>query len=270
MMQIPIKIKMPSHNPVRDSDLGLRSMRKSSNVDFGGLMFSFQSYETAFLCAGQGARDVLPRPPSPPARSTLIKYRPGDVQHPGCIPAAAGQGPSALRWNYHLQSKEYCTTQRRVDLWCSPGKACLAHDPGAVISFLCALCGLCVRSCGHPCLLTASKLTQRTPRPQRRQLSFFQSRQRRPAMFLGQGLSGPDPGAVISFLCALCGLCVRSCGSPLQAHAKAAKKATIFLPKPTLTLDYQRRNLTIFNYNQRCPYNVLFLQARGIAQFPSR
>ena len=60
-----------------------------------------------------------------------------------------------------------------VDLWCSSGKACLAHDPGAVISFLCVLC---VRSFGHPCLLTASKLTQRTPRPQRRELSFFQSR----------------------------------------------------------------------------------------------
>src|ERR1044071_8853132 len=29
----------------------------------------------------------------------------------------------------------------------------------------------CVRSCGCPCLLTASKLTQRTPRPQRSQLS---------------------------------------------------------------------------------------------------
>src|ERR1043166_5757408 len=29
---------------------------------------------------------------------------------------------------------------------------------------------------------------------QRRQLSFFQSRQRRPAMFLGQGLSGQEPG----------------------------------------------------------------------------
>src|ERR1044071_8175910 len=60
-----------------------------------------------------------------------------------------------------------------VDLWCSSGKACLAHDPGAFISFLCVLC---VRSFGHPCLLTASKLTQRTPRPQRRELSFFQSR----------------------------------------------------------------------------------------------
>jgi uncharacterized membrane protein len=31
-----------------------------------------------------------------------------------------------------------------VDLRCSSGKACQAHDPGAVISFLCALCVLCV------------------------------------------------------------------------------------------------------------------------------
>ena len=73
-----------------------------------------------------------------------------------------------------------------VDVWCSSGKACLAHGPGAVISFLCALC---VRSCGCICLLTASKLTQRTPRPQRRQLSFFQTPRRLLRQVINDSLS---------------------------------------------------------------------------------
>src|ERR1044071_5338660 len=149
-------------------------------------------------------------------------------------PAISRKGRQGRKEGNYLSSKADV-----VDLWCSSGKACLAYDPGAVISFLCALC---VRSCGCPA--SSPQASSRKGRQGRKEGNYLCSKADVVELWCSSGKAclGHDPGAVISFLCALTVLFVRSCAAPRlrpaskQAHAndaKTAKKATIFVPKPT-------------------------------------